>query len=395
MLQHLYHSALVRLRSPPTPTGQGSTSTKRSLSRDAKAFNEDRARFADDPGCFLTGFSCLSLEAAHLVNTLHFLTSVLAIVRRTRDFTLESLENMVLLYPPYHRHLDLYATYSITLCKDSLQEVIEILREANLEWDRLVALPAPSSLRDIPVRILSPARPHQAQFYKFRSGAKSALVHMKFDLILLHPALFLPRGQHLVALKTHEPPTYADWAVIDRELRERNSPSDSAPYPPFSYTSRKRTTLDYLRYHEQKYAFDDLTDRQLELAQLTLEAYDLVLYRPSAFVVEPLPTAVPSMPPLPRQIAASHQVSSNGASIYQDDEERSDSVSETGSELLSPDESHRILARLEDPSTTLEERKDLVDLLLDGARPYRPFPVVPGVELPEVPSLFGHGGHGS
>lgn len=57
--------------------------------------------------------------------------------------------------------------------------------------------------------------------------AKSALVHMKFDLILLHPALFLPRGQHLVALKTHEPPTYADWAVIDRELRERNSPSDS------------------------------------------------------------------------------------------------------------------------------------------------------------------------
>lgn len=178
-----------------------------------------------------------------------------------------------------------------------------------------------------------------------------------------------------------------------------------------------------LRYHEQKYAFDDLTDRQLELAQLTLEAYDLVLYRPSAFVVEPPPTAVPSMPPLPRQIAASHQVSSNGASIYQDDEERSDSVSETGSELLSPDESHRILARLEDPSTTLEERKDLVDLLLDGARrqsllrllfcrrrrrglkirnltvtllpAYRPFPVVPGVELPEVPSLFGRGGHGS
>lgn len=58
---------LPQLRSPPTP-GQGSTSTKRSLSRDAKAFNEDRARFADDPGCFLTGFSCLSLEAAHLVN---------------------------------------------------------------------------------------------------------------------------------------------------------------------------------------------------------------------------------------------------------------------------------------------------------------------------------------
>lgn len=277
---------------------------------------------------------------------------------------------------------------------------------------------------------------------------------MKFDLILLHPGLFLPRGQHLVALKTHEPPTYADWAVIDRELRERNSPSDSAPYPPFSYTSRKRTTLDFvnpfllilnagrkLRHHEQKYGFAALTNRQLELAQLTLKAYDLVLHRPPGFVVEPPSTAVPSMPPLLRHIASSQQVPSssaqtndnegevlsNGAKndqmavdgMYQDDEERNDSGSEANSELLSADESHRILARFEDPSTTLEERKDLVDLLLDGARresplhllrrrglkvrnltvilllAYRPFPVVPGVELPEVPSLFGRGRQGS
>lgn len=113
-------------------------------------------------------------------------------------------------------------------------------------------------------------------------------------------------------------------------------------------------------------------------------------------------------------MSGSDQMAMDG--MHSDDDERSDSGSESNSDLLTRDESSMILARLEDPSTTLEERKDLVELLLDGARrelllhlirrlegyltiillpAYRPFPVVPGIELPEEPSLFGRGGQGS
>lgn len=64
---------LPKLRSSvaPTPTDseQGSTSTKKVRSRDAKSFNEDRARFEGDIGCFITGYTCLSLEPAHIIYT--------------------------------------------------------------------------------------------------------------------------------------------------------------------------------------------------------------------------------------------------------------------------------------------------------------------------------------
>lgn len=143
---------------------------------------------------------------------------------------------------------------------------------------------------------------------------------------------------------------------------------------------------------------------------------------------------MPSVPTLPRQtgvssqvlctspsaneddggtssdMSGSHQMAVDG--MHSEDDERSVSGSESNSDLPTRDDSSMILARLEDPSTTLEERKDLVELLLDGARrepllhlvrrlegyltvtflaAYRPFPVVPGIELPEVPSLFGRG----
>lgn len=285
------------------------------------------------------------------------------------------------MYPPFHRHLESYATYAITLSRESLQEVIEILREANLKWDKMVALPAPSSPRVIPVRILNSNQTSSSSVLSFLQWSNRALIHTKFDLILLHPALFLPRGQHLVALKTLEPPTYADWAVIDRELRERGSPSDSAPYPPFSYTSRKDTVLNYvnpfllilnaglkLRHHEKDYGFAILTDRQLELVRLTLEAYDLIYYRPPNFTVELPPTAIPSVPTLPRQTGGSSQVPCTSSSaneddsatpgsmsgsdqmamdgMHSDDDERSDSGSESNSDLLTRDESSMILARL-------------------------------------------------
>lgn len=52
----------------PTPTEQGSTSTKKVRNRDAQAFNEDRARFDGDLGCFITGYTCLTLETVHIIN---------------------------------------------------------------------------------------------------------------------------------------------------------------------------------------------------------------------------------------------------------------------------------------------------------------------------------------
>lgn len=97
---------------------------------------------------------------------------MLAIVRRPKGFTLESLENMilrttfhlvlavilmcltgVLVLPAYHRHLDTYATYAITLSKESLQGVIEILKEANRQWDEAISLIGSETVRSIPVRV--------------------------------------------------------------------------------------------------------------------------------------------------------------------------------------------------------------------------------------------------
>lgn len=52
----------------PTPTDQGSTSTKRSRNAAISALDKLRKEFVGDVGCFLTGYSCISLEVAHLVN---------------------------------------------------------------------------------------------------------------------------------------------------------------------------------------------------------------------------------------------------------------------------------------------------------------------------------------
>lgn len=59
-----------------------------------------------------------------------------------------------LVLPTYRRHLDIYATYAITLSKESLQGVIELLQEGNRQWDEAINfLVAPETVRDIPVRV--------------------------------------------------------------------------------------------------------------------------------------------------------------------------------------------------------------------------------------------------
>lgn len=59
--------------------------------------------------------------------------------------------------PSLHTHLDLYATYVITLSKDSLKEVVKILEEANQVWDYAVnELGQKKTPRTITVRSLCP-----------------------------------------------------------------------------------------------------------------------------------------------------------------------------------------------------------------------------------------------
>lgn len=43
-------------------------------------------------------------------------------------------------YPPYHRHLDVYATYALTLSEHSLQAVIQILNATNQKWEALTEI---------------------------------------------------------------------------------------------------------------------------------------------------------------------------------------------------------------------------------------------------------------
>lgn len=102
-----------------------------------------------------------------------------------------------------------------------------------------------------------------------------------------------------------------------------------------------------------------------------------------------------------------------------EDDEESDSGSESDSEGLCAEEEDNILAKFADPATTLDERKELGALFLRGGRresllllfhscclqvmclivtlspAYRPFPLVPGMPLPEGHGLFEGRGEGS
>lgn len=113
----------VRISSP-TPTDQGSTSTKKSRNARTKDENKTRQKFSGDEGCFFTGYSCLSLEVAHLVHAvrkkgnqdrlakvvglvlfqppppthhlqIYYLDTVLGVVREKAGFNLEATENLI------------------------------------------------------------------------------------------------------------------------------------------------------------------------------------------------------------------------------------------------------------------------------------------------------------
>ncbi|EIM84642.1 uncharacterized protein STEHIDRAFT_169584 [Stereum hirsutum FP-91666 SS1] len=496
--------------SSPTPTGHGSTSTKRRRIKEVSAVNQEKEKFRNDPGCFVTGMSDLTLQAAHIVNAardqsdpsrlpnvLHILTDVLTIIRNPGSFTLESLENSFLLSPSLHTHLDLYATYVITLSKDSLKEVVKILEEANQVWDYAVnelgqkktprtitkvgyvsrMVPQRDSAPEAKVgsrspsgttksglifhfwpsaglRFLnppvsdrkksrseapspsgfpykeSPSKPRKSSILLFPQWANPALIAVKFDLILLHPLLFLPREQPFVTLKTRTPPTYSYWKLNNRELRELNfapesslDPApESAPYPPFFHTSRVdgdnvnpfllilNAGLK-LAHHRDKYGFTLLTARQVELAELTLKAYDLIYHLPQNFSFSPFPAAAPAIASLPLMAATSQrapdtrQAEDNGMPAgsrasndkmeedgqLQHDEDITDDESEGDGDLLSRGESDMIVAKLVDKNTTLKERQELGALLFGWTQPHRPFPFVPDVELPEELTLFGTG----
>lgn len=85
----------VRISSP-TPTGQGSTSTKKSRNAKIKDENKIREKLSGDDGCFLTGYACLSLEVAHLVN---------AVQKKGNKARLDKVVGPVLMLPRRHPHI--------------------------------------------------------------------------------------------------------------------------------------------------------------------------------------------------------------------------------------------------------------------------------------------------
>lgn len=310
------------------------------------------------------------------------------------------------MYPPYHRHLDVYATYALTLSEHSLQAVIQILNATNQKWEDLTKIytenPPP---RTIDVRAASIVYSAGTKLTSFLQWLDPVLSRLNYDIIILHPSFFLLPDQPLIALEQHSPRTYRLWQVTGGELRHWQAP-DSDPYPPFCYTSRNHpdktvnpfllilNAASKLEYHRRHYSFDNLTERQRRLADLTLEAYTLIYYRPPLFAVklaEGMYTTVhPAVSPLlalpgttqqPRSTSRDANDSGGnpfggGAGIDRmeedenedDEEERDDSDSESDSEELSTDEVYGIVTKIEDPRTTLDERKELGLLLLSGGR---------------------------
>lgn len=187
---------------------------------------------------------------------------MLGITRQQGNFSLDSMENLVLcksfllvlalvtaylinvVYPPYHRHLDVYATYALTLSEHSLQAVIQILNATNQKWEASTKMfteyPPP---RTIDVRaaciVYSAGTKLKAHVLSFLQWLDPVLSRLNYDIIILHPSFFLLPDQPLIALEQHSPRTYRLWQVTGGELRHWQAPdSDSDPYPPFCYSSR-------------------------------------------------------------------------------------------------------------------------------------------------------------
>ncbi|KAI0060890.1 hypothetical protein BV25DRAFT_1917439 [Artomyces pyxidatus] len=175
------------------------------------------------------------------------------------------MENLILLYPP----------------KKYLLEMAKLLESFNREWDKAVE---------------TDPRAERTIDWQFR-----CLDNPFFEILLLHPSLFLPRQEPLIAV---DPDTFPD----------RASP-DSPPYPPSRHVFRALAVCDDRDYvnpllvilnaglklerHKTNYSFGALTPRQCELDELTLKAYNLMYYRPST-------DKTGSAPSTDEQIAPTH-----------------------------------------------------------------------------------------
>ncbi|TCD61580.1 hypothetical protein EIP91_008235 [Steccherinum ochraceum] len=378
----------------PTPTDQSKQSRSTAISTLVKI----REELAGDLGCFLTGFSDLTLQVAHLVNAvrkdeINFLSSVLGITRTREGFSLDSEENLVLLYPPYHQHLDLYGTFAITPSEHSLEAIIEILEAVNQKWkgntERYSEFPP---RRDI-------------------EWSNATFSYLKFEIILLAPSHFLLAGQPLITLEGDGPRTYRLWEVNDRELRQWQVPG-SDPYPPFSYAFRKQREKDVnplllilnaaskIEHQRRRYGLSDLTEHQRRLVDLTMEAYKLILYIPPLFeakLKDGLYVSPTASPPLPSQASPSQQSHGSSRDVYDNngtpsgggagfdenegyDEDNSDGDSDSDGDGLTTEDVNGIMGKLGNPATTFDDRKELTLLLLFGGRSYRPLHTMPRME---------------
>ncbi|KAJ6631148.1 hypothetical protein B0H10DRAFT_1981085, partial [Mycena sp. CBHHK59/15] len=221
------------LRMGKSSSGSAVSSTELSKrAKDGVVSSHKRPLVLLDDGCFLTGFTCCSLEPVHIVNPVRhnkddmkakviaFLKDYLYIIHpeNRATFSLESATNLVLLYLHHHRHLDTYGTYVLVPSKVTLKLLIHILKIANERWAQAVEKDNTAEREiDWPHRLIA------------------------YDLILLHPSAFLIGGQPMLAAgdPNINPRTFSLWSVQSKELHQHSEGPNSPLYQIISRTSNR------------------------------------------------------------------------------------------------------------------------------------------------------------
>ncbi|OBZ70775.1 hypothetical protein A0H81_09044 [Grifola frondosa] len=131
-------------------------------------------------------------------------------------FNLDEPTNTIYLQPSLHMHLD-YGTWAITGSRETLQALIKLFETVNNYWQHDITRTGPQAER---LHVIP-------ELYR-------GFPAVQFDIVLLHPNLFLPLGRSLeirddfhghTSGTLRQPPSYSAWAVVDKELRKLHQSS--------------------------------------------------------------------------------------------------------------------------------------------------------------------------